>query len=171
MSDASGQEASRRSGSIEAYALLDNVRSAWNVGSILRTADGFGFRHVYLCGITPPPENPAVRKTSLGAEEYVAWSWHRNALTLAAELKARGLVLWALEHSPTSRPIGEVRKGQPNDGSRVLIVGNEVTGVDPGLLELADCIIHLPMRGHKRSFNVAIAFALAAQMIYGLAES
>jgi len=156
---------------MDVCALLDNVRSAWNVGSILRTADGFGFRHVYLCGITPSPESPEVRKTSLGAEAYLGWSRHRNALALATELKAQGFALWALECSHASRSMDEALEEQSSHAAKVLIVGNEVTGVDPGLLELSDYIVHLPMRGHKRSFNVAIAFALAAQMIYGCTGS
>ena len=66
--------------------LLDNIRSAWNVGSILRSADGFGFGHVYLCGVTPTPENEAVKKTSLGAEKTVTWSYHKDAVELVKKL-------------------------------------------------------------------------------------
>ena len=61
-------------------ALLDNIRSAWNVGSIFRTADGLGVNKLHLCGITPTPENEAVTKTSLRAEASVAWEYSRNAL-------------------------------------------------------------------------------------------
>src|SRR3990172_272883 len=70
--------------------LLDNIRSAWNVGSILRSADGFGILHAYLCGITPTPENEAVQKTSLGAEDSVTWSHHKDAVKLVRGLKAEG---------------------------------------------------------------------------------
>src|SRR5215831_2141902 len=67
--------------------LMDNIRSAWNVGSIIRSADGFGFSHAYLCGITPTPENEAVTKTSLGAEDSVTWSYHKDAVKLVKGLK------------------------------------------------------------------------------------
>jgi 23S rRNA (guanosine2251-2'-O)-methyltransferase len=77
--------------------LLDNIRSAWNTGSILRSADGFGFRHAYLCGITPTPEVEAVTKTSLGAEETVTWSHHKDAVRLVKGLKKEGVQIWALE--------------------------------------------------------------------------
>ncbi len=70
--------------------LVDNIRSAWNVGSILRSADGFGFTHAYLCGITPTPEQEAVRKTSLGAEDFVTWSHHKDAVKLVKGLKKEG---------------------------------------------------------------------------------
>ncbi len=141
--------------------LLDNIRSAWNVGSILRSADGFGFNHAYLCGITPTPEADAVQKTSLGAEEYVTWSHHNNAVRLAQGLKAEGWQVGALEEDERAITIAEFPKSQLAN-SFVLIVGNEVAGVDPCLLDLADVILRIPMRGQKRSFNVANAFSVAA---------
>lgn len=78
-------------------ALVDNIRSAWNVGAILRSADGFGFAHAYLCGITPTPENEAVKKTSLGAEVFVNWSYHKNAVKLVKDLRNEGWQALALE--------------------------------------------------------------------------
>lgn len=140
--------------------LLDNIRSAWNVGSILRSADGFGFDHAYFCGITPTPEKEAVTKTSLGAEEFVAWSYHKDAVELIKKLKGEGWKIYALEEGKQAIDIGlasTMRKEKV-----ALALGNEVTGVDPSLLKLADEIIYIPMRGGKRSFNVSVAFAVAA---------
>lgn len=139
--------------------LADNLRSAWNVGSILRSADGFGFAHAYLCGITPTPEKEAVAKTSLGAEDFVSWSHHKDALMLVNGLKKAGWKVLALEEDKRAVKAGDIKKP---DRNTVLIVGNEVTGIDPGLLDLADEIIHIPMRGGKRSLNVAIAFSVTA---------
>lgn len=139
--------------------LLDNVRSAWNVGSILRSADGFGFSRAYLCEITPTPEADAVRKTALGAEESVAWSHHKDAVKLAQGLKKEGWKILALEEDERAQSVGQVGNLTYNTA---LIVGNEVTGVDPELLDLADEILYIPMRGEKRSFNVANAFSIAA---------
>lgn len=139
--------------------LLDNIRSAWNVGSILRSADGLGFTHAYLCGITPTPENEAVTKTSLGAEDSVPWSYHKDAVKLVKGLKTEGWKVYGLEQHARAIPL-------ESDGIapalKILIVGNEVTGVDPELLELCDKIFYIPMRGEKKSFNVAIAFGIAA---------
>jgi tRNA G18 (ribose-2'-O)-methylase SpoU len=143
----------------ELAVVVDNVRSAWNVGSILRTADGFGFSHAYLCGITPTPDQAEVRKTALGAEQFVAWSHHRDAFRLVEGLKVEGWQVWALEFSEGAVPI---QKAESSQQKVALIVGSEVTGVDPGLLALADRIVYLPMRGQKRSFNVAVAFGAAA---------
>ena len=142
-------------------ALLDNVRSAWNVGSIFRSADGFGFAHAYLCGITPTPESEAVRKTSLGAEDNVTWSYHKDALKLANGLKKEGWQVWSLEADPRAISISTAAISKENFPV-ILIVGNEITGVDPGMLDLSDRIFYIPMHGEKTSFNVAIAFGIAA---------
>ncbi|MBI3174059.1 MAG: TrmH family RNA methyltransferase [Chloroflexi bacterium] len=143
----------------ELAVLVDNVRSAWNVGSILRTSDGFGFSHVFLCGITPTPEQAEVRKTALGAEQFVTWSHHKDAVKLVEKLKQEGWRVWALEFVEGAVPI---RSAEGDEPKIVLIVGSEVTGVDPGLLALTDQIVYLPMHGQKRSFNVAVAFGAAA---------
>ncbi len=145
--------------------LVDNIRSAWNVGSILRSADGFGFTHAYLCGITPTPEQDAVKKTSLGAEDFVTWSHHKDAVRLIKGLKKTGWKILALEEHERARSMADQQARQDSD--TVLIIGNEVTGVDPELLDLADEIYFIPMRGQKRSFNVANAFSIAA---YALVE-
>jgi len=142
--------------------LMDNIRSAWNVGSILRSADGFGFDHAYLCGISPTPENEAVTKTSLGAEDLVTWSYHKDAVKLVKGLKKEGWRILALEEDERAKELGIKDEGRRMNGKTVLIVGNEVTGVDPGLLDLCDEIFYIQMRGEKKSFNVGIAFGIAA---------
>lgn len=141
-------------------ALLDNVRSAWNVGSIFRTADGTGVSKLYLCGITPTPENEAVRKTSLGAEEMLPWEYSRNALETAKKLKLEGHTLIALEQDERAKPIKVF--DDLSFQKIALIVGNEIIGIDPELLDLSNYILHIPMSGKKRSFNVEVAFGIAA---------
>lgn len=146
---------------LKTCALLDNLRSAWNVGAILRTAEGFGLEHLYLCGITPTPADAQVQKTALGAQNIIGWSAHRDAVDLAGKLRSHGRAIWALEQTANSRPIEVAMGAKVPLHKIVLVVGNERAGVDPGLLELADQVIHLPMQGRKRSFNVAVAFAIA----------
>jgi tRNA G18 (ribose-2'-O)-methylase SpoU len=148
------------------HVLLDNIRSTWNVGSIFRTADGLGADKLYLCGITPTPANESVRKTSLGAEETLAWEYFRDAHKLAMDLKMEGYRLIGLEQDVRSDSLEK----RPLIGSHlpVLVLGNEVTGVDPDLLDLCDQIIQIPMFGQKNSFNVEVAFGIAAyQLLYG----
>ena len=152
----------------EYSVLLDNIRSAWNAGSIFRSADGFGFVHAYLCGITPTPESESVTKTSLGAEDSVPWSYHKNALKLVKGLKKEGFRILALEEDQRAVSINSaptsLRSAASSRASQreVLMVGNEVTGIDPELLDLCDEILYIPMRGEKKSFNVAMAFSIAA---------
>lgn len=158
-------------------AMLDNVRSAWNVGAIFRTADAFGVSKLHLCGITPTPENPSVSKTALGADKSVGWTHNKNALTQAQILKADGRQLWALEQDKKAFSIynfgfsidqfsdSQFPISQSPNFPITLIVGNEVTGVDPGLLELCDQILYIPMRGEKRSLNVEVAFGVAVSLL------
>jgi 23S rRNA (guanosine2251-2'-O)-methyltransferase len=173
--------------------LLDNVRSAWNVGAIFRTADAFGVHRLHLCGITPTPENTSVSKTALGADKTIPWTTSKNALTAARELKTAGHQLWALEQDERAKPIYDLAiddfrlpdivperylrspDSQFTDSQStnlpipnlpiVLIVGNEVTGVDPALLDLCDQIVYIPMRGQKRSLNVEVAFGVAVSQL------
>lgn len=152
-----------RSGTLA--VLLDNIRSAWNVGSIFRSADGFGFAHAYVCGITPTPDIEAVTKTALGAEDSVPWSYHKDAVKLVKGLKKEGWKIMALEDDERAKELGwETKNG---DQKAVLIMGSEVTGVDPELLGLCDDVFYIPMRGEKKSFNVAMAFSIAAYALNG----
>ena len=151
------KRAAKRNGNSRAV-LLDNIRSAWNVGAIFRSAEGFGFSHAHVCGITPTPDVEAVRKTSLGAEKSVRWTYHKSALAAARELKSTGHTLLALEEDKKAVAL----QNASMTGKVVLILGSEVTGVDPELLDLCDQIAFIPMQGRKKSFNVSAAFAIAA---------
>jgi tRNA G18 (ribose-2'-O)-methylase SpoU len=148
----------------ELEAMLDNIRSIYNVGSIFRTADGAGIRHLHLCGITSTPENPRLAKTALGAEHAVAWTKHSDGLTAAISLKHKGMRLWALEGGPRSESLFDVFNERPGPPI-VLVVGNEVSGVDPGILEQCERILYLPMQGTKRSLNVAVVFGIASYLL------
>jgi 23S rRNA (guanosine2251-2'-O)-methyltransferase len=142
-------------------ALLDNIRSTYNVGSMFRTSDGAGISHLHLCGMTPTPKNPRLAKTALSAQENVPWSYARNALEKALSLKEKGCRLWALEGGPLSQPLHHAVRDL--DGPPiVLVVGNEISGVDPAILEICHRIIHIPMRGVKTSLNASVAFGIAA---------
>jgi 23S rRNA (guanosine2251-2'-O)-methyltransferase len=136
-------------------ALLDNIRSIFNVGTIFRSAEGAGFRGLHLCGITPTPDHPKLAKTALGAESCLSWTYAPNALTVARQLKESGAVLWALECTPDADPFFSIL-AEKTVKPIVLIVGNEVVGVDPGLIALCDRVAWLPMQGRKESLNVAV---------------
>ena len=137
---------------------MDNVRSLWNVGSIFRTADACGFRHLFLTGISGCPPRPEISKTALGAEEAVAWSYHAVATEALAQPRDEGYVPVAVETSDRAVPIDEFRWPE----QVCLVVGNEVAGVSPGLIDACPLHVKIPMRGVKSSLNVAVAFGIVA---------
>lgn len=150
--------------------LLDNIRSLRNVGAILRSADGVGVRHVHVAGFTPTPAHPKMAKTSLGAEASLAWTHHSDSLACAQALRDRGVELWALEGGPRSTPLFSAPRPAPG-ATICLVLGHEVSGVDPRLLDLCSGIVRIPMLGIKGSLNVAVAFGIAAYAIrFGLRE-
>jgi tRNA G18 (ribose-2'-O)-methylase SpoU len=153
-----------RSAGPELEVLLDNIRSAWNVGSMLRTADGAGVRHVHLCGVSSTPDNPKVAKTALGAEKSLPWSFHHDGAAAARALKEQGLRLWALEGGPRAESLFELSSELPG-APLALVAGNELSGVDPGILDLCERVVCLPMQGIKGSLNVAVAFGIAVYTI------
>ena len=144
--------------------LLDNVRSAYNVGAAFRTADGAGVERLYLAGITPTPPHRGVVKTALGADQRVPWQAYPHSVRLAAMLQAEGWALWALETAPAAVSLPDLlQEAMPE---RVLVAaGNEVAGLDPALLARADAVVALPMWGMKRSLNVISALAV---VLYGV---
>ena len=146
-------------------ALLENVRSLWNVGSIFRSADGAGFEMLYLCGITGCPPHKAIAKTSLGAEEQVHWQHCSNTFDILPYLKKQGVQIVVLESTPGSISLQAALKDGLIHAPICLVVGNEVAGISAETLSQAALVCHLPMRGIKASLNVAVAFGIAAYQI------
>ena len=145
---------------LQLEVLVDNVRSLRNVGSMFRTADGSGVSHLYLGGITPTPDHPKLAKTALGAEASVGWTHHPDAAAVAAELRARGRRLWALEGGPGSVSLFDPGLVVPDDEPLVVVVGHEVSGIDPRIVRCCERVIHVPMLGIKTSLNVSVALGV-----------
>ncbi|GAP06526.1 rRNA methylases [Anaerolinea thermolimosa] len=139
--------------------VLDNLRSGWNVGSIFRTASGAGVRKIHLCGITPTPEAMAVRKTSLGAENHVAWQYYSDGYETCIALQKQGYHVWALEGGERARSLFDTSLKLPDP--LALVLGNELTGIDAGIMDVCENVVYLPMMGDKKSLNVAIAGSIA----------
>jgi 23S rRNA (guanosine2251-2'-O)-methyltransferase len=133
--------------------LLDNVRSAYNVGAFFRAADGAGISKLHLCGITGHPPSNAITKTALGSEDTVAWDHSWDAVAQVTALRAQGHQIAAIETTPQSIDIFD---WTPNFPVCVLF-GHEVDGLRPELASLADTHIRIPMLGVKHSLNVATA--------------
>lgn len=134
-------------------AVLDNIRSLYNVGSIFRTADASGVERLILCGITPAPPHPSMRKTALGADERVAWEQSRNGVAALGRLRLAGYRVAAIE---TGEGAVDLFDWQP-EFPLAVVFGNEVEGVSPAMLDMCDARVSLPMHGIKRSLNVATA--------------
>jgi tRNA G18 (ribose-2'-O)-methylase SpoU len=139
-------------------ALVDNVRSLWNVGSIFRSADACGVQELVLAGISGCPPRPEITKTALGAEQAVAWRYHADAADALARLRGEGYEPVALETSKRAVPLEGMRWPK----RLCLVVGNEVAGVSAPVLESCERQVYIPMCGVKNSLNVAVAFGIAA---------
>lgn len=146
-------------------ALVEDVRSLFNVGSIFRTADGAGFSNLYLCGISGCPPRKEIAKTSLGAENNVAWQSFVSALDVIPMLKKSGVVVLGLERNNESIELSTLLSSGKVTKPLCLVVGNEVTGLSAESISHSDYVVHLPMRGVKESLNVSVAFGIAAYAI------
>lgn len=137
----------------------DNVRSMHNIGSIFRTADAFLVKEIILGGISGTPPHPEIAKTALGAEESVKWRHTANLYEELSRLQAEGWKVCVLEQAHGSIPISEFSTGK---GERiVLVAGNEVTGVDQQIVDMADYVLEIPQFGTKHSLNVSVSAGIA----------
>ncbi|CAN5388409.1 hypothetical protein BH10PAT3_BH10PAT3_7080 [soil metagenome] len=151
--------------------IAHNIRSAHNVGSLLRTAEGLGAAKVYLTGYTPHPsyigdtrlphisnkQDALIGKTSLGAERMVPWTYEEDIFTVLSRLRAQGYEIYALEQTADSVQLPGFKAGE----KCALLLGSEVTGIAPELLAETSISLVIPMYGRKESFNVVQAAAMA----------
>lgn len=138
------------------HVVLDNIRSAFNVGSIFRTADAGAVEHIHLCGMCAHPPHKKLEKTALGAFEYVPWSYHERTKDVLDELGNAGITRVAIEVTDSAESLMEFAWPQPV----AIVFGNEVTGINDGVLRRCDAVVKIPMQGHKNSMNVATAFGV-----------
>ena len=144
--------------------VLDNIRSLNNVGSMFRTCDAFAVHHICLCGITATPPSPEIHKTALGAEDSVAWQHFDNTLDAIAALKDDGYTVCCLEQVKDSVSIEKFRV--EHGKKYAVIVGHEVNGVAPEVVDAADVCIEIPQRGTKHSLNVSVSGGMALWHIF-----
>ena len=137
--------------------VADNVRSAFNMGGIFRTADFFGAERIVLCGYSPTPENPQVAKTALGADASTPWERVADVRDAVDRLRAEGRRIYALE---TADGATDIARFSPVFPCAVLL-GNERFGLDPDVVAMADEVLEIRSHGLKNSLNVVSAFAVA----------
>jgi len=145
----------KRSDKTPVIAVLENIRSAYNVGSVFRTADAFLLEAVYITGYTCIPPHKEIKKTALGAEETVDWKHFPNATEAIESLKANGYKVYAVEQAENSLPLQQ--SNFTSEEKIAVIFGNEVTGVEQDTIRQCDGCIEIPQLGMKHSLNIATA--------------
>ena len=172
----------RQSEKLPLTVVLDNVRSLNNIGSVFRTSDAFRVEHIALCGITATPPHREIHKTALGAEESVAWSYHEDTAECVRALKEQGYKVYAVEQVDDSIKLGTQASRLHGLGAQAsrqhatgtvaypeagetpahlaIIMGNEIEGVQEGILPLCDGCLEIPQYGTKHSLNVSCAAAI-----------
>lgn len=138
--------------------VLDNIRSAHNVGSAFRTADAFGVDKIYLGGICPVPPSPELRKVALGAEEVVPFEHIDDVAALVARLQAEGYTVIAVEQTVHSVKLDEFQR-EPGR-KYALVFGNEVNGVQQEVVDACDYALEIPQQGTKHSLNVSVSIGV-----------
>jgi tRNA G18 (ribose-2'-O)-methylase SpoU len=138
--------------------VLDNIRSAHNVGAAFRTADAFGIEKVVLCGITAQPPHREILKTAIGATDSMEWSYEQEIATALEQLKAENYQIVGVEQTTESVSLEQV---QINSEARyALVLGNEVSGVSEAALPLLDQAVEVPQFGTKHSLNVSVCLGI-----------
>lgn len=141
--------------------VVDNVRSLNNIGSLFRTTDGFAVEGLMLCGISATPPSPEIHKTALGAENSVEWRYFEKTADAVEVLKADGYILCCLEQVIDSVSLEDFRPDFAGGCKYALVVGNEVDGVDPEVVDSCDHCIEIPQMGTKHSLNVSVSAGIA----------
>ena len=148
----------------ELILIAHNIRSLHNVGSIFRTCDGAGVKKLYLTGYSGFPPRKEIRKTALGADETVPWEQSWEIEPVLEKLSQEGYDILAIEQNNQSMAYTKY----PLSKKLALIVGNEVDGLEPEVLERSDVCLHVPMYGEKNSLNVAVCTGI---ILYGVQDA
>ncbi|MCH5597162.1 RNA methyltransferase [Niabella ginsengisoli] len=135
--------------------VLENIRSAYNVGSVFRTSDAFLVEAIYITGYSAKPPHKEIKKTALGAEDSVTWKHFANAAEAIAELRNDTYKVYAIEQVENSTMLDKLVWN--SDEKIAVVFGNEVTGVEQNTIALCDGCIEIPQLGMKHSLNIATA--------------
>ncbi len=142
------------SGKAPIYVVLDNIRSAQNVGSVFRTMDAFRCAKLYICGISAIPPHREINKTALGSTQSVEWKYFENTLDAIENLKTQGVDIFAVEQTQNSIMLNDFKVD--HNRKTAFIFGNEVSGVDQIIVDNADGSIQIPQYGSKHSLNISV---------------
>ena len=143
--------------------VLDNVRSALNVGSVFRTSDAFRIEKIYLCGITATPPNKEIRKSALGATESVEWEKVEDTESIIKKLKSEGYHICAIEQTENSTMLNNFI---PPEKPIAVVFGHEVNGVQQSVVDLCNQSIEIPQIGTKHSLNISVSVGIVIWDLY-----
>lgn len=146
----------------ETVLWLHDIRSLHNVGSVFRSADGFGIAEIWLSGYTPTPPRPEIHKTALGADQTVPWRHFTTADAALRTIREENRFLVAIEQTTDA---ADLRTFIPPKRPLVVALGNEVLGIDDAILQAADAVVEIPQFGKKHSLNISVA---AGVVLFGL---
>ncbi len=144
--------------------ILDNVRSALNVGSAFRTADAFALEHIFLCGITAKPPHREILKTAIGASQTVDWTYYENVLEAVKDCKAKGYEILGAEQTDKSTLLQDYKLDK--EKKYAIVMGNEVKGISDEILPYLDTCLEIPQFGTKHSLNVSVATGIIVWDIF-----
>ncbi|MGI9527321.1 MAG: RNA methyltransferase [Weeksellaceae bacterium] len=157
-------ETYKKQDKIPVIVLCDNIRSMHNVGAIFRTSDAFNIQKIYLCGITATPPHKEIRKTAIGATESVEWAYAKDAVAVVEELKAEGFIPLAVEQVDKSVMLDDYKVD--TNAKYLLILGNEVEGVQQEVIDLCPAALEIPQSGTKHSLNVSVCAGIVLWKFY-----
>ena len=164
-----GPEAYRELPESGIVLILDNIRSAHNVGSAFRTADAFKADKLWLCGICATPPSAEIHKSALGAEDSVPWEHREDTVALVGELQEAGYTVVCAEQTEKAVPLQEFRTVP--GGLYAIVFGNEVDGVQQEVVDAADAAVVIPQFGTKHSLNVSVSVGIILWQFKNLIES
>ena len=144
--------------------ILDNIRSAHNVGSVFRTCDAFLIAKIILCGITAIPPNKEIRKTALGSSESVDWRYYKNTEEVIMKLKKKDYQIIAVEQANKSIKLESFKP--ENEKKYAIIFGNEIKGISQKIIDNSDSVIEIPQFGTKHSLNVSVSAGIVIWDIF-----
>ena len=154
----------KKSKKIPITILLENIRSAHNIGSVFRTADSFLINEIILCGISAQPPNKDIRKTALGSSESVEWKYEKNIELAIQKLKDEGNKIISIEQTTNSISLENFKPS--NNSKYAIIFGNEVNGIEQRTIDLSDMAIEIPQYGTKHSLNISVAAGIIIWNIF-----
>ena len=138
------------------HVILEDIRSAFNVGAIFRTSDAAGIKKLYLTGITPYPPHNKIPKTALGATKSVNWEYEKDINTTISKLKKQNISIIGIEITPNAKIYTEFKFPKPT----ALVLGNEIHGISDKTLKQCETVVKIPMFGIKKSLNVEVSYAI-----------